>query len=263
MIACPVCSDPQEVVFSRRILNKYDVDYLFCNSCKFLCTEKPYWLADSYADAIARSDTDVMRRNLNFSAKVFALFRWMFGASGKYLDVSGGSGVLTRLMRDFGFDYYCQDDHAKNLFARGFEGAIESGEQYRGVTAVEVIDHIDDPLGLIRRVLDTSGCEAFVFSTHLYHGDHPPEVWWNYAENSGQHVALFHRTTLERIAAILHLHLNSHGSIHMLSKQRIGSSMYSLLTGRVATKLTPLLASLMLKSRIQSDSELLIKDSRR
>lgn len=257
MTTCPVCSSQQQVIFSKRILNKYDVDYLFCESCKFLCTERPYWLAESYADAIARCDTDVIRRNTSTGAKVCALFRWMFGARGRYLDVGGGYGVLTRVMRDFGFDYYWQDDHATNLFARGFEGAIESREPYVGVSAIEVVDHIENPLDLIRRVIAGTGCQAFVFSTTLYSGERPPEQWSNYALNSGQHIAFFHRATLERIAAILQLHLSSHGNLHMLSKRKVGHGIYSRLTGGMAAKLTPLLARFGLKSRIQGDSELL------
>ena len=44
-----------------------------------------------------------------------------FNKNVAYLDVDGGYGMLTRLMRDYGFHFYWTDPYCQNILARGFE----------------------------------------------------------------------------------------------------------------------------------------------
>ena len=39
----------------------------------------------------------------------------------KFLDYGGGYGILVRLMRDVGYDFYWFDKYSQNIFAKGFE----------------------------------------------------------------------------------------------------------------------------------------------
>jgi hypothetical protein len=38
--------------------------------------------------------------------------------NGTFVDIGGGYGLLTRLMRDRGFDFYWKDPHCENIFAK-------------------------------------------------------------------------------------------------------------------------------------------------
>jgi 2-polyprenyl-3-methyl-5-hydroxy-6-metoxy-1,4-benzoquinol methylase len=68
---------------------------------------------------------------------------------GKFLDSGGGAGVLCRMVRDHGFDTHVSDKHADPLFARAFSlpiGECRTGD-FALVSAVEVLEHFEDPAG--------------------------------------------------------------------------------------------------------------------
>jgi hypothetical protein len=253
VIPCPICQSPEREIFIARILAKYEVAYFFCEKCRFLHTEKPYWLDEAYSDAIVASDTGIVRRNLDASAKAAALFKWMYSGKGKYLDLAGGYGLFTRLMRDMGFEYYWSDPYASNLFARGFEDDIESGQTFRATTAFEVIEHLENPLAFIRSVFSKTKCQALLFSTQLYTGEEPPTSWWYYSRDSGQHISFFHRRTLETIAVTLELKLYSKDGIHLLSRAPVNEIAFSILTSRASAKLAPLLFAVLGRPKIDED----------
>lgn len=219
----------------------------------FLHTERPFWLDESYSDAIAIADTGIVRRNMGSSATSGALFHWLFKGRGKFLDVAGGYGIFTRMMRDMGFDCYWNDPFTQNIFARGFEATDPSQDVYRGVTAFEAIEHVENPLQFIRDIFDDTHCEAFVFSTELYPGPTPPDSWWYYGVSTGQHISFCNLKTLETIARRLDLRLLSHRSIHMLTKRNMSRFMYKILTSKISAKLYPIISTLMSKSRIADD----------
>src|SRR5262249_10032613 len=104
--ACPVCGSVMRPAFRSLVLRKHDVEYWHCNDCGFLCTEEPYWLEEAYADAIVVEDTGIMQRNLVMAARLASLLYFRFDARGRFVDVAGGYGVLVRLMRDLGLDFY-------------------------------------------------------------------------------------------------------------------------------------------------------------
>jgi hypothetical protein len=92
------------------------------------------------------------------------------------------------------------------LFARGFDDGDVAGGSYALVTAFEVFEHLPQPLDDIRQMLTFS--RNLLFSTLLVPDPPPPPAsWWYYALEGGQHVALYSRTALERLAARLGLHL--------------------------------------------------------
>jgi len=258
MSVCPVCGSQDRPYLNERILAKYDVTYFFCDNCGFLHTEKPYWLEEAYSDAIVATDTGIVRRNLDASGKAAALFTWMFARKGKYLDMAGGYGLFTRLMRDMGFDYYWSDPHASNFFARGFEAQIDSGSAFRGATAFEVLEHLEDPVGFIQSVFQKTKCEAFLFSTELYTGREPPLSWWYYSCHSGQHISFFHRKTLARIAEVLNVNLYSNGAFHLLSVKPVNRLIFFLLTSRASAKFSPLAFGVFARPKIANDHEMLL-----
>ena len=96
-------------MFTARILGKYDVGYHWCQGCGLLQTEPPYWLEEAYRDPIATIDTDIVARNFWCARRIASLLYFQLGSKGKYLDVGGGHGLLTRMLRDLGLDFYWSD----------------------------------------------------------------------------------------------------------------------------------------------------------
>src|SRR5438128_9866447 len=104
--ACPICERARRVCFDATVLGKYNVSYLICDGCGLLQTEYPYWLNEAYTSAILDIDTGLLARNVALSKRLSPLLFFLSGRDGPYLDIAGGYGLITRLMRDIGFDFY-------------------------------------------------------------------------------------------------------------------------------------------------------------
>ncbi len=235
MNKCPICSTGMRDVFTAKLLNKYDVMYRQCNECGLLQTEEPYWLDEAYTDAISVADTGLVMRNFTLASRLAIVLYYYFERRGSYLDIAGGYGMLTRLMRDYGFDYYWNDKFCQNLLARGFEKnkAIKS---FEALTAFEVLEHIYDPVAFIQENLNQHKCRSLLFTTELYMGPEPPrKEWWYYAFNTGQHISFFQRKTLEKIAEILGLNFYTLHGMHILTEKELHiNPIQKLMAGRFA-----------------------------
>lgn len=228
--ACPICSSVSSKVFDAELLGRHRVDYFLCNSCGFLRTEKPYWLSEAYSEAIASADTGLVARNIDISKRLTALLFLLFDRNARYLDLAGGTGLLTRIMRDIGFDFYWHDPYCQNVHARGFEFNA-SKAPCEAVTAFEVLEHLEDPLSFVSGALSQAGADTFIFSTELYKNLPPsPGSWWYYSLETGQHIAFYQRRTLEKMAEILRLRLYTRGDFHILTKRQLPHWLYTFST---------------------------------
>ena len=55
--------------------------------------------------------------------------------------------MFVRIMRDKGFNFYRQDIHCQNLFAKHFDiSNIKITEKFDLLTAIEVFEHLEDPM---------------------------------------------------------------------------------------------------------------------
>ncbi len=254
MHKCPICSTAMKYVFSAKLLNKYDVGYYYCAECGFLKTEKPYWLDEAYADAIASTDTGLVLRNNSIGHKLASILFFLLGerGKGKYADMAGGYGMLTRLMRDRGFDFYWSDKYCKNLMARGFDYDSTLGSCV-AITAIEIMEHLEDPLEFIRDAIKNTKAEAFIFTTELFAGDVPlPSNWWYYSFETGQHIAFFQKRTLEVMAKKLELYFVSGGGVHVFSRRPINLNLFRLFASRLSIVFS-WWSRKILESRVMSD----------
>ncbi len=221
--SCKVCSSTLEKSFGAVILNKYDVDYFYCSNCGFLQTEEPYWLDEAYNSPIANADTGLVSRNVAISKRLSGLLTFFFNEKGKFLDVAGGYGILVRLMRDIGFDFYWSDPYCENLAAKGFE--VSAAEPpFDAVTAFEVLEHVYDPLSFIEKAFRESKSSTIIFSTELFSGCPPTaESWYYYVFPTGQHISFYQHKTFEFIAKKMSLKFYSFGNFHMLTDKKISN----------------------------------------
>lgn len=64
--------------------------------------------------------------------------------------------------------------------------------------------------------------KTLVFSTLLYDGPTaPPQDWWYYAFDTGQHVSFYTRNTMQELAAKLQLYFYSQRGLHILTDRQL------------------------------------------
>ena len=215
------------------------MQYFCCDSCGFVQTEHPYWLEAAYSEPIIRSDLGLVSRSLaNADAASLFIRAFFRRQNARFLDYGGGTGLFVRLMRDPGFDFRWQDRFTKNSLAVGFEG--QPGERYELATAFEVFEHLVDPASEVAEIFRLS--DNILFSTLLLPTPRPSvHDWWYYALDGGQHVSIYTRESLSKLAARNGVHCYSNGySLHLFSRRQLSSAAFRLLgSARLAGYLSP------------------------
>jgi hypothetical protein len=229
--ACVICGGATDEVFSALVLGKYRAPYRFCAACQHLRTPSPAWLKEAYSDAISRADTGLVARNLEVSRKLACVFHAFFDRQGRFLDTAGGTGLLTRLLRDVGFDVYWEDPHCTNLMAHGFEAPADA-LPYEAVTAIEVLEHLEDPLGFVRNAVARSVTSTLICTTELFRERPPPLDWWYYAFPTGQHISFYTAKTLAEIGRRLGLRLYSARGLHVFTRKNLNPLRYAWVVRR-------------------------------
>lgn len=260
MLNCRICGSDTKLHFRAKVLRKHDGAYRYCATCDYIFAEDPHWLEEAYTDAIVKTDTDIAVRNVLTALRLAAILYFALDDHGKgnYADVAGGYGLLTRLMRDLGFNYFWTDPYAKNLFARGFEYSPSNGN-CSAISAVEVLEHTVDPLDFLKSSLSAHGAETILFTTMLFPDGTPPaaDEWDYYALESGQHIAFFSRKGLETLGQRLGMEYYQLGRIHLFTRRKLSKIRTGIVSPRLLTIPLALAAALSLGSRRGEDRTML------
>ena len=242
---CRVCKMKVEDIFSTVLLQKHPTQYFQCLDCGYVQTEEPYWLEEAYKTSINDSDTGMIMRNLWHRNITGTLIYFLFNNKGNFLDYGGGYGVFVRLMRDVGFDFYWQDKHTENLFAKGFEFQNSEKLIVELLTCFEAFEHFVDPLTELENLLSIS--RNILLSTELIPEPTPsPGEWWYYGVEHGQHIGFFREKTFEYLAEKHNLHFYTNGqNIHLLTDKRFITPHFFKWITKVSKYTTPLIQKRM------------------
>ena len=227
---CRICSKEAPLFQTAIVLQKYSVSYFKCNFCGFMQTEEPYWLQESYAEVINRSDVGIVDRNIKLAKMTRSIISRYFNADAKFIDYGGGTGLFVRMMRDYGLDFYWRDLYCKNIFALGFEADSSSGLEYELLTAFEVMEHLPEPVQEIERMLKMSG--NILFTTLPLPAKTPKlDKWWYYSLDYGQHISFYSVKSLSVLAERFHVKLYSDGwYLHLLTSKNFSELAFKLLS---------------------------------
>lgn len=226
-VHCKIC-EAQSLFFGEaEVLRKYRVQYFRCKDCGFIQTEAPYWLTEAYSSAIASQDVGIMQRNLVNCEVTSAVLNLLFPGVSGGIDFGGGHGILVRLMRDRGFNFFWSDIHATNDYARGFERP--EGSRFDFLTTFEVLEHLPDPVSELSKLMEISD-NVFVSTCLLPQPLPALSDWWYYAPTSGQHISFYTRKSLSLLAHRFGRHILSSGPYHLFSRQPRSAVLYRLAT---------------------------------
>lgn len=197
-IKCRLCEQPSTFQFSKTILGKYDVSYFECTHCKSLQTEEPYWLGEAYGEDAEKYDTAKASRTLENFFNLPSLFDCLnINKTKPCVEWGGCGGLLTRLLRDIGYNFFCYDLHLKSEFAQGFQWQKKNGKVYV-VTAFEVAQFFTNPIIEWQKVFSLSP-EWVICSTTIYEKQ---GVSWPYlSAQNGQHIFFYSEFAIATIAA--------------------------------------------------------------
>lgn len=234
-LSCRCCGQSQLVpLFEKAILLRYSVTYHQCQTCGYLQTDEPYWLEEAYAiDAISDLDTGLVQRCLAVARQLQHLLPKLAAAdnsnpTSQYLDFAGGNGLLVRLLRDAGYNFYRFDEYCDNQFSKHFDvDSLEAGQSYAAITACEVFEHLLAPADTLHTLLQLS---PFVFlttellpsATSVMPADTELSAWEYLVPETGQHIGFFSLTALQSMAKQTGSHLYSDGATrHLFSRMAL------------------------------------------
>jgi len=228
---CKICSNKTYEIFTRKILGKYDVSYYKCNKCLFIQTEEPFWLDEAYeSGAISALDVGIMSRNLLLLDKTQNIIRKLFSDFNTFsaVDYGGGEGVFVRLIRDKGFNFYRQDLHADNLYARYFDVKdLPVSHKFDILTAFEVFEHLPNPIEGIKEMFNYS--DTILLSTELQPSRHISELknWWYIVPETGQHVSFYTEDAFHTIAKKFDAYYYTDSmNLHILSRKKLAANPF-------------------------------------
>lgn len=246
---CKICDSSIELYARKKILRKYLISFYRCQQCHLIFAERPYWIKEAYSLPIIYSDTGILSRNLVFSRIVPLVILSFANKNHKMLDYAGGYGILTRMLRDIGIDCYWMDKYAQNMFAKGFEA--KPNEKYDLVTSFELFEHLENPVKEISEIVKKFKPTLLLFSTLLHNG-HPPNHWWYFAPEGGQHITFYTQKSLKILADKIGMKFSTNGrNIHIFSKKYIPGLFMIIIS--VFWPLISIVFPLFFKSKTFSD----------
>lgn len=261
---CLACDSSAKKIMNNRILNKYDIDYFQCTDCGCIFTEKPYWLEEAYSEAISFLDTGIMTRNLSICNEVMLLLNKYFTPNSIVVDYGAGYGMLTRMLRDNGVNALWYDTFSKNLLCRGFD--YDGKSKADVFLAFEVVEHLPNPAETIGDIMSKTDC--FIFSTNLL--EQPTyesnKDWWYFVPESGQHVFLSTKKSMEKLAQKFNCNYLYINGLHVFHRHhRMNKGHFLLKIKSYFWKgmnflINKLLISPKFKSKIWSDNSQLKKE---
>lgn len=221
------------LLFTKKVLNKYNVSYYRCNQTGYIQTEQPYWLQEAYESVITKLDIGLAHRNIELSKFIEKFIPKNFNPHGRFLDFAGGYGLLTRILRDRGFDYWTTDQYCQNIFSPYNDIKYIQGDYtFELVSAFEVLEHFEDPLTQIQQPLRYS--EHLLFSTEIIPEQDNLENWWYFAPETGQHVSFYTLKALEQIAKMNQKNFYSNGkNLHLFTTKNFDYNPFSALEERL------------------------------
>ena len=208
---CLVCGEAAPVRLTVPIFGM-DRPLHQCRSCGAAFYPAPNWLQKAYSSAISSMDTGIAERCFDFANVLTAFLRGQ--RSKTFLDFGGGIGLLSRIMRDRGFDFHTWDPMAEYRLPLPEEHIATAAM----VSMVEVLEHLTDPVSELQSIAERT--PVIFISTHLIPAGGLKPDWHYLQPETGQHIFFCTQKTLTKLALGLGMSVTSNGhNLHVLHRR--------------------------------------------
>lgn len=243
----------QQVTIVRDVYvtpSKFKSALCYCETCDFLFINDISWIDSAYNIGFY-GDTGYAQRNL-IAARLLKILFMIYAATNPFpksfvgCDIGTGIGLLPRLLRDAGYNFYGLDQYASMQLIAPF---ISNGQHATVKTSFEVVEHIHSLPEFLATYLD-SNTELFLFST-CFRKDNviPSNDWWYYALQIGQHISFHSKSSFEYALRI--------ASINPISFHSLGSSIYAISFSRQWSNALAV-AAILVKCRLLPPANLIL-----
>ncbi len=220
---CRCCMGPTKYFSTATILD-FSATYSICSNCSSVQVDNPTWIEKAHSKAISNLDTGLVSRCVSAGRMISTLLFLEGERESKGIDWGGGTGLLTRLLRDQGFHVRSYDKYASAAHAEGFESNLEEAEEASTfIVSVECFEHLINPIDAFESV--TRKKDYFIFTTEVI--DTPPPdpakaSWWYFVPESGQHITFASKKGLDDFRRVLGFgHYKRFGSLHVMSRSKM------------------------------------------
>ena len=246
---CPICESSSPVRVSLKIF-EVSRNLHQCPTCEAAFYSNPDWLDRAYSNVINSLDTGIVERCFDL-ANVLTSF--LSGHRGDViLDFGGGIGLLSRIMRDRGFDFHSSDPMAEYRLPLPApnDGPVAMA------TMIEVLEHLVDPLSELREI--TTLTPTIFISTHLIPSSGLTADWPYLQPQTGQHIFFCTPKTLRRIADHLDMSVTSNGqNLHVLHRAPLSLRQRAFIKFQQPAWVFGHLASVSMRGRSLAESDAL------
>lgn len=260
MIAqCKICGGDCHLFDERIVRRKYSAIYAKCKVCEFVFVTNPDWLKEAYAEPINRTDTGYISRNQSLARKVATFLRLVPERGNAVCDYGGGYGIVVRMLRDRGVNAWLWEPYTQNLFAPGFSLAkLDEHAPWGLITAFEVMEHLEDPMEAASQLLKLT--DTFYFSTELQpSGFRKGSDWYYLGLDHGQHVSLFSKRSIEKMAGRLGANYHTDGAgLHLITRRRGVAGMMFMISSK--EKIARIFGDRVLATAIHQDRDKLVAE---
>lgn len=234
--SCPVCSNPtflfDVVDFSKSCeekngkflkLSGEPIYYYCCEVCNFLFAKEMYlWSPEKFKTKIYNKDyidvdPDYLKLRPQNNANIISEMFKNQKVDIKHLDYGGGNGLLSKKLKEDGFDSKSYDPFTDlNI-------NINNIGKFNLITAFEVFEHVADVKKLmnnLKLLLEDQG--LILFSTLISDNKiikNQRLTWWYVAPRNG-HISIFSRKSLSTLSRNFELNFGSFDNgFHILCKK--------------------------------------------
>ena len=212
---CKLCLGATVPQFSKTVLGRHRADYVECSNCGCLQVLSAPWLPEAYASESWAIDTGLIARNLQLAGRIGSFLQRACTSNDTILDFGGGTGMLTRLLRDCGWQVLCHEPYRKPLFVSAFHVEKIDGLTPSVIIASEVFEHFDAPLSSLERLFQAA--PIIIFTTEVW--ARQGIDWWYLASDLGQHVFFFSQKALVDVAERHSFHYMDAGLLKFFVRQ--------------------------------------------